>query len=148
MKTLTHWSRVPIRNPLLLGFGCPEGIWVGSGVSQVKNPFVTTPATVYGTHDDRALRLDRRCLQSSAAKKSESSERIGRLLIKARLLIEADQALLGVHPSMRTSSIPMSPTVASNASSPFGKPCSGDFYQGLHHRPFRIGRCHCLMSSF
>jgi hypothetical protein len=54
----------PFRKPLLLGFGCPEGIWVGSGVSEVLRAFWTTPATVYGNHDDGALRLDRRCLRS------------------------------------------------------------------------------------
>src|ERR1022692_5152163 len=41
--------------------------WVGSGrfgCLICANPFVTTPATVYGSHDDRALRLRGRCLQS------------------------------------------------------------------------------------
>jgi hypothetical protein len=46
------------RKSLLLRFGCPEGVWVGSGVSEVQGAFVTTPATVYGSHDDRGLRLD------------------------------------------------------------------------------------------
>jgi hypothetical protein len=31
-----------IRNPLLLGFGCPDGFWVGWGVSEVQAAFVTT----------------------------------------------------------------------------------------------------------
>jgi hypothetical protein len=54
--------RDPYGKPLLLGFGCPEGFGVGSGVSEVTVAFVTTPATVYGSHDDRALRLDGRSL--------------------------------------------------------------------------------------
>jgi hypothetical protein len=43
----------PIGKPLLLGFGCPEGVQVGWGVSEVQAAFVTSPATVYGNHDDR-----------------------------------------------------------------------------------------------
>jgi hypothetical protein len=41
--------RMPFRKPLLQGFGCPGGVWVGSGVSQVQAAFVTSLATVYGT---------------------------------------------------------------------------------------------------
>jgi hypothetical protein len=50
--------------PLLLGFGC-RGVRFGSGVSEVLEAFVTTLATVYGKHDDRALRLDRLLAGSS-----------------------------------------------------------------------------------
>jgi excisionase family DNA binding protein len=56
--------RDPHGKPFLVAFGCPEGVRVGSGVSEAQAAFVTTPATVYGHHDDRALRLDRRCLRS------------------------------------------------------------------------------------
>ena len=31
-----------ILGPLLLGFGCPEGVWVGSGVPEVLAAFVAT----------------------------------------------------------------------------------------------------------
>ncbi len=43
-------------------FACRDGVWVGSGVSQVQAAFVTTLAAMYGNRDDRALQLDRRCL--------------------------------------------------------------------------------------
>jgi hypothetical protein len=39
MKTLTHWSRVPIRKPLLLGFGCPEGFGSGPAFHRCGKPF-------------------------------------------------------------------------------------------------------------
>jgi hypothetical protein len=55
----------PFGKAILLGFGCPEGVRVGWGVSEVQAAFVTTPATVYGNHDDRALRLDRLLAGSS-----------------------------------------------------------------------------------
>jgi hypothetical protein len=35
---------MPFRTPLLLGFGCPDGVWVGWGVSEVRAAFVTTLA--------------------------------------------------------------------------------------------------------
>ena len=57
--------KVDWRKPPLLGFACPEGVWVGSGVSWVQEPFVATPATMYGNHDDRGLRLDRLLAGSS-----------------------------------------------------------------------------------
>lgn len=37
----------------------PDEVWVGSSVSEVIAAFVATPATMYGNHDDRGLRLDR-----------------------------------------------------------------------------------------
>jgi hypothetical protein len=40
--------------PFCWGLGCPEGVRVGSGVSEVQAAFVTTPATVYGSPCDRA----------------------------------------------------------------------------------------------
>jgi hypothetical protein len=40
---------MPFREPVLLGFGCPDGVWVGLGVSQVLAAFVTTLATDHGT---------------------------------------------------------------------------------------------------
>jgi hypothetical protein len=55
----------PFGKAILLGFGCPEGVRVGWGVSEVQAAFVTTLATVYGNHDDRALRLDRLLAGSS-----------------------------------------------------------------------------------
>jgi hypothetical protein len=55
---------MPFRKPLLGGLGLPEGFRGGSGVSEVLAAFVTTPATMCGNHDDWALQLDRRCLQS------------------------------------------------------------------------------------
>ena len=58
-----------------MGFGCPDGVWVGQGVSEALGAFVTSLATVYGSRDDRALRLDRRCLhpevRSSTAGRGE-----------------------------------------------------------------------------
>jgi hypothetical protein len=36
----------------------PERLRGGSGVSEVQAAFMTSPATMYGNHDDRALRLD------------------------------------------------------------------------------------------
>jgi hypothetical protein len=39
---------MPFRKPLLLGFGCPEGVRVGLGVSEVLAAFVTSPAIMYG----------------------------------------------------------------------------------------------------
>ena len=40
--------RDPYGKPLLLGFGCREGVWVGSGVSEVQAAFVTTLASGFG----------------------------------------------------------------------------------------------------
>ena len=40
---------MPFWKPILLAFGCREGVWVGSGVSEVQAAFVTTVATVYGS---------------------------------------------------------------------------------------------------
>jgi hypothetical protein len=42
----------------LLGFGCQDEVWVGSGVSEVMAAFVTSLATMWRNRDDRALRLD------------------------------------------------------------------------------------------
>jgi hypothetical protein len=50
---------MPFRKTVLLGFARPEGVWVGSGVSEVLTAFMTTPATVYGNDDDRASRFQR-----------------------------------------------------------------------------------------
>src|ERR1019366_1776763 len=43
------------------GLGCPDGTQVGWDVSEVREAFVATPATVYGNDDDRALRLNPPC---------------------------------------------------------------------------------------
>ena len=44
---------MPFRKPLLGGFGCADGIWVGSGVSEVQEPFVTTVAGNRSGHSVR-----------------------------------------------------------------------------------------------
>jgi hypothetical protein len=36
-----------ISRAILLGFACPEGIWVGSRVSEVQEAFVTTVMTLF-----------------------------------------------------------------------------------------------------
>jgi hypothetical protein len=43
------WGRMRLGNPILLEFACPEGVWVGSGVSQVQAAFCTTIATMCGS---------------------------------------------------------------------------------------------------
>jgi excisionase family DNA binding protein len=53
-----------VREPLLLRFGCRDWVWVGWGVSKVQAGFWASLAGIHGNHDDRALRLDRRRLQS------------------------------------------------------------------------------------
>jgi hypothetical protein len=35
---------------ILLGFACPEGIWVGARVSEVQEAFVTTVMTLLRAH--------------------------------------------------------------------------------------------------
>ena len=52
---MEYWVRMPFRKPVLLGSWLPGGVRVGSGVSEVQAAFVTTPATVYRSHDDWAL---------------------------------------------------------------------------------------------
>jgi hypothetical protein len=50
------------RKPILRGLGCPDGVWVGSSVSEVLAAFVASLAgRVRETHDDRAVWLDRCC---------------------------------------------------------------------------------------
>jgi hypothetical protein len=39
---------MPFRKPILLGFGCWDGLWVGWGVSEVQAAFVTSLATTSG----------------------------------------------------------------------------------------------------
>jgi hypothetical protein len=46
------------RKPSCGNLGCREGFWDEWGVSEVQAAFVISPATMYGNHDDRALRLD------------------------------------------------------------------------------------------
>src|ERR1700674_4691281 len=50
--------RMPFRKPLLLGEGRPDGAQVSSGASEVLAAFVASLATMWGNHDDKALRLD------------------------------------------------------------------------------------------
>jgi len=66
---------MPVRKPLLLGFGCPDGVQVGWGVSEVLAAFCTTLAAMYGTATTGRCGLNRgiflqsrgraqRCLES------------------------------------------------------------------------------------
>jgi len=82
----------PFGKAILLGFSCPEGVRVGWGVSEVLEAFVTTPATVYGNHDDRAVRLDRRCLQSRSWISAADSIQLAR---RGRVMVLTSPTLIG-----------------------------------------------------
>ena len=47
-----------IRNPICRGFGCPDGVWVGSGALEAQEPFVAKYKPPQGKHGDRILRSD------------------------------------------------------------------------------------------
>ena len=44
VRQLCGWVRMPFRKPILRGFGCPKGVQVGSGFSEVQAAFVTSLA--------------------------------------------------------------------------------------------------------
>jgi len=45
----------------------PRGVRVGSSVSEVMAAFVASLAGMWRNHDDRVMRLNRRCLQSRSS---------------------------------------------------------------------------------
>jgi hypothetical protein len=48
--------RTPCWKPILLAFGCPDGVWVGSGVSEVLAAFVTSLNRDVGWRCGRQMR--------------------------------------------------------------------------------------------
>ena len=62
------WGRTRLGNPILLGLACPEGVWVGSGVSEVVEAFWASQAGILG---EASARTDESGVHLRKGSKSE-----------------------------------------------------------------------------
>jgi hypothetical protein len=97
-----------------IGAWLPGGVWVGWGVPEVLAAFVTTPATMCGNHDDRALR------PKSSSSGSTEKNRTG-LVPTARILASTSGTL------EHQESIAESVLIVSKYSAEFENTCSYEF---------------------